>query len=319
MKIAMIGAGNYAQAHLEVLSREPGIEITGHVSRTRASREASARRWGGRAYATCEDLLANERVDAAWITVPPGAHGDIERCLVERGVPFFVEKPLSADRATAERIAASVEERGLVAAVGYKWRAMDAIPEVRRAFARTPPRLVLGAWHGGTPPLAWWQRQETSGGQMVEQATHLFDIARYLVGEATVIAATADRHPRPAYPDMDVADTSTALLRFDTGAKGAFTATCLLEEGTEEVYVKLVGEGLLVTIDLEGVTFDAGEEVRRVRAGGDLVAREDRAFLDAVRGNDPSGPFSSYGDALLTHRLCFDVLEAGASEPAAPS
>lgn len=318
MEIAMIGAGNYAKAHLSVLSKEPGIEIVGHVSRTPGSREASAQRWGGRTYATCESLLKNEQVDAAWITVPPGAHGEIEESLIARGIPFFVEKPLSANRQTAERIAASIAKHEIIAGVGYKWRAMDTIPEVRQLLTEKPAHLILAGWHGGTPPLTWWQRQETGGGQMVEQATHLFDIARHLMGEATVIKATADRHPRQAYPNMNVADTSTALLHFETGAKGVFTATCLLE-GTEEIYVKLVCEGLLITINREGVTFDAGHERREVRVGEDLITREDRAFLAAVRRNDPSLLFSSYEDALLTHRLCFDVFESSTLELATQS
>ena len=309
MNIAMIGAGSYAWEHLNVLTKEPDAKIVGHVSPTPSRREASARRWGGRAYASCAELLEHEQVDAAWITVPPNAHGGIEESLVKRGIPFFVEKPLSTDRQTAERIAISVAERDLIVGVGYKFRASDALPEVRQALAKSPARLVLAAWHGGTPPVAWWQRQEMSGGQMIEQATHLFDLARYLIGEARVVTATADQHARPAYPEMTVADTSTALLEFGGGTKGVFTATCLLE-GTSEIYLKLICEGLLITVTLDSVTFEGGGERRDVKVGNDLLVTENRAFIKAVKTNEATHVLSSYGDALLTHRLCFDVLEA---------
>ncbi|MEX2541670.1 MAG: Gfo/Idh/MocA family oxidoreductase [Trueperaceae bacterium] len=309
MKIAMIGSGGFAQAHLEALAAEPGVEVVGHVSRTAERTEAAARRWGGRAYPTCQELLDNESVEAAWITVPPGSHGAIERCLIEHRVPFFVEKPLSADRETGEEIGRALAAQGLIAGVGYHWRAMDTMPEVRAALAERPAQLLLAAWHGSTPPPGWWRRQETSGGQMVEQATHLFDIARHLLGEATVVTATAGRHQRAAYPGLDVATTSTALIRFDSGATGAFTATCLLD-GAEEVYVKLVSEGQLVTINRAGVSFERGRERRFLRLGEKPIVRENRAFLEAIRHNDDTLLFSSYRDALETHRLCFDVLEA---------
>lgn len=311
MKIAIIGAGGFAQHHLKMLAEEPGVEVVGHVSRTPESREAAAERWGGRAYASVKELLEHERLDAAWIVLPPHVHGDIEESLIARNIPFFVEKPLAADFDTAERIAARLRERGLVAGVGYNWRAMDTLLEVRYALEKTPPHLVLAAWHDATPPPTWWHRQETSGGQVVEQATHLFDLARYLVGEATVLAATADRHPRPDYPNLNVADVSTALLRFDTGAKGVFTATCLLE-GPAEVYLKFVCEGLLITVTREGVVYDTGREGREVKLGESPTVRENRAFLEAVRQHNPALLYSSYEDALLTHRLCFDVLEASA-------
>jgi myo-inositol 2-dehydrogenase/D-chiro-inositol 1-dehydrogenase len=315
MKIAMIGSGGFAQAHLRVLSDMPEVEVVGHVSSARERREAAVRRWGGKAYASCEELLESERLDAAWITVPPAGHGSIEQCLIERNIPFFVEKPLSAERETGESIGRAVSEARLVAGVGYHWRAMDNLHEIRSLLAHHPAHLVIAAWHGSTPPRDWWQRQATSGGQMVEQATHLFDMARHLLGEARVLSATADRHEREAYPEMDVADTSTAVIAFDSGAKGVFTATCLLQ-GAEEVYVKFVCEGRLLTITREGVTVEHGKERRFVRQSESPIVRENQAFIAAVREEDDSLLFCSYDDALRTHRLCFDVLEASRGQGA---
>ena len=308
MRIAMAGAGGFADAHLGYLTGRDDIEVVGHLSRREESRVLAARRWGGRAYGGIDELLDNERPDALWITVPPNAHGSIEQACIERGVPFFVEKPLSADRETAARIGGALQSSGLLAAVGYHWRAMDTMPAVREAIAGRPPRMVLAAWHGATPPPAWWRRQEASGGQMVEQATHLFDIARHLVGEARVIGASAERLDRPAYPNLDVATTSSAVLEFEGGAKGIVTATCLLE-GSAEVYVKLVCEGMLITITREGVTFDEGREVRHLRLQEQPLAREDAAFIEALETGDGSHLFCSYEDALRTHHLCFDVLD----------
>lgn len=303
----MIGAGGIAQRHLRMLAKEPGLELVGHVARTRKNRLEAAQRWGGQGYATCEELLDRETVNAAWITVPPGEHGPIERCLIEHGVPFFVEKPLSAERETAVEIGAMLEKRGVIAGVGYHWRAMDTIPEVRRVLANHPAQMVLAAWHDATPSPGWWRRQAQSGGQMVEQATHLFDIARYLLGEAKVVAASAKRHARPAYPDADIANVNASLLQFDKGAIGVFTATCLLERAAA-INVQLVCEGMLITITQKNVIFDTGREFREINVSEDPFVRENRAFIEAVRCNDCSLIFSSYEDALYTHQLTFDVL-----------
>jgi myo-inositol 2-dehydrogenase / D-chiro-inositol 1-dehydrogenase len=198
----MVGTGGFAARHLEVLARERGVEIVGpRLADARAGRGpgASLRRSG--LSADVEELLAHERLDAAWITVPPHAHGPIEHALIAAGVPFFVEKPLSGDRATGEAIARAVADAGLIAAVGYHWRALDTIAELRARLAAGPPvAMVTGAWHSSTPPPAWWRSQASSGGQFVEQATHLLDLARHLLGEAVVTHAAADRHPRPTTP-----------------------------------------------------------------------------------------------------------------------
>lgn len=229
MKIAMIGTGYFAQRHLAILTSEPNIEVVGHAATTIEKATQASQRWGGRPYTNCADLLEHETVDAAWICVPPGSHDTIEQSLIERDIPFFVEKPLSADRQTAEVLAAAIAAKGIIVGVGYHWRAMDTIPEVRQTLSDHPARMVIGTWYGTTPPALWWRHQATSGGQIIEQATHLFDISRFLVGDASVTSAMAGHHYRPAYPDADVADVSSALLCFNMGAIGLFSATCLLE------------------------------------------------------------------------------------------
>ena len=100
--------------------------------------------------------------------VPPFAHGELELDLVQRGLPFFVEKPLAADLETAELIAAAVRSGGLTTAVGYHWCQLDTVQEARRLVADNPPRLAVGQRWDTTPPPPWWRRRDGSGGQVVE-------------------------------------------------------------------------------------------------------------------------------------------------------
>ncbi len=309
MNVAFVGTGGIAQAHLRTLAAELDVKVVGHVSRTSERAKEAALAWGGGAYTSLDDLLAATPVDAVWITTPPHIHGALELELVERGIPFFVEKPLAADRETPERIARALAGRELVTAVGYNWRAMDTLSGVREALAANPPSLVIGAWHDTTPPPAWWHKQATSGGQIVEQATHLVDLARHLVGEASLTGAGVAYRDRAAYPDLDVAAVSTALLSFSSGARGVFSATCLLH-GPSDVSLKFVCDGLLVTLTREGALYEAAGEQREVRLSNDSIRAENQAFLAAVRSGDGSLVFSDYHDALKTHHLCFDILEA---------
>ena len=308
MNVAMIGSGGIAHRHLQVLSREKSIEVVGHVARTARSGEAAAQTWGGRAYESCDELLEHEQVDAAWITVPPNAHGAIEECLVQYGVPFFVEKPLSADRATGERIAGMLEHHNVIAGVGYHWRALDFLPEVRDALSRHPARMVIAAWHDRTPPPRWWHHQKESGGQMVEQATHLFDLARHLVGEASVVATSTVPYSSSQFEGVDVPGASAALLRYDSGAIGSFTATCILSRPSG-IYLQFICDGLAITVTQSGAVFDTQFEQREVRVRADPFSVEDRAFLEAVRTGDASHLLCNYEDALGTHHLTFDVQE----------
>lgn len=317
LRVAMIGAGGFASRHLEVLARDGGVHVAGHVARTTGSAEAQAARFGGRAYADVATLLDAERIDAAWVCVPPAAHGAIEEALVAAGVPFFVEKPLSADADTAERIAEAVAARDLVTAVGYHWRAFETIGEVRDRLAAGPPvRLVTAAWHGSTPAPTWWRREATSGGQMVEQATHLLDLALHLLGDAEVLHAAEARAPRDAFPDADVAEASSATLRFAGGALGVVSATCVLG-GSDRVELRLHREGELIVITQAGVVFDSGAERRERRHRSDPIATEDRAFLAAVRSGDAGLVVCDYAEALRTHRTAQRVRALGSVDASA--
>jgi predicted dehydrogenase len=328
LRVVVIGPGFIAQRHLEVLSREPGVELAGILGRREGHAEGDAAHFGGRPYHDLGRMLDVERPDAAWICLPPDQHGDLEVELIERGVHLFVEKPLAADPETPLRIEAAVRAKGLVAGVAYHWRAMDTLPEVEDIIAANPVKLLTGHWHDSLPGPAWWQDERRGGGQIVEQATHLVDLSRRLLGEATVVAATADRHPSDAHPEMTVPDVSTAILRYDAGPVGAFTATCILG-GTSAQEIRLFADGLAITVRQQGVFYEDARTkavtatdgftgsrlwgvtaTRYVPTGNDPFLDEDRAFLDAVRHADPARCFSTYEDAVRTHRLTCAIREA---------
>lgn len=306
MRIAMIGAGGIARVHLSALSQDPALEIVAHVSASEERARANAAVFGGRAFPDLSSLLDAFRVEAAWVCVPPYAHGEVEDALIRRRIPFFVEKPLAADAETPERIARALDDTGLVTAAGYHWRAMDTVQEVRARLREQPPALLHGLWFDAGPPPPWWYRRATGGGQMLEQTTHLIDLARFLVGEASVVSVTS----APAPPDHerapDFPGAATAVLRFAGGIPAVFSATWLLAMRAA-VHLQIVCNGLLMTIGRSEVTYDEPAGRRSMPLRMDPFAAEDRTFVEAVRRGDPSFPFSPYADAVRTHRLCWEI------------
>jgi predicted dehydrogenase len=315
LRLGLIGAGSVTGQHLPVLKALGRTELVGVVSRTPDRATATAVEWGGRAFTDTEQMLDEQKPDVAMVCLPPYLTSAACELLAHRGIPFLTEKPLAADPESPARVARLVEERNLVTAVGYQWRALDFLPEVRARIAERPPRLLVAHWLGGTPPPAWWHRVDQGGGQVVEQATHQYDFARALLGEATVLAAAAGHYPRPNEADVDVAAVASALLRFESGAIGSFSNTRLL--ASDLIQVVLVSDGLQITIGLRGwpaqvwtATFEDDAGVRRVTSGANPFVAQDAAFLDAVAANDPTLVFCTYADALRTDRLTRAVVAA---------
>ncbi len=317
-RVAVIGAGWIVPKHLEALDRLGRTELVGIMSRTTERARATLAGRSAAAYTDYVRMLDEQRPDVVYLCTPPYRTPEVCAALIERGLPFLVEKPLAArDGDAPVAIADAIDGGGLVVAVGYHWRGLDFLPEVRRRLAVRPVEMVLARWLDDTPGPDWWGRVDQGGGQVVEQATHLYDLARHLVGEATVVGAASTAVPAAAPGRVvDVVGSTSAALAFASGAVGSFVNTRRLTPAVIEL--ELVSADLRTTIRLATERETLSWEVIFTEPGGVSVSANRRdpyevqseAFLDAVEAGDPGRVLSTYRDALATDRLTRSVVVA---------
>src|SRR4051794_22114909 len=227
-RIGVAGAGFIAGRHVETLCTLPDVAVVGICDPQRDRAAALAARAGAVAYPDLDTMLTQTPLDAVYVCVPPDAHGPAERAVLARGLGLFVEKPLDADLSVAEELAAQIEAAGVPTATGYHWRYFDTVERAQQLLADRPPRLLSAAWLDRTPGSPWWATRASSGGQVVEQATHLLDLCRLLAGEVAAVTAVAGSSPAGA---GDIDHVTAGTLRFASGAVGSLTTTCLLRSG----------------------------------------------------------------------------------------
>ena len=305
-RVGIIGAGWIAGVHLRVLSGFDDVQVVGIASRNPDSAGRLAESAGARVYPDYRSMLDAAALDAVFVCLPPYAAVEPALAVVDRGIALFAEKPLGLDEEWPARIAKAIHGKGVVSCVGYQWRYLEVVDRARELLESHPPQLVVGSWLGETPGAEWWIRKDRSGGQILEQATHIFDLARYLAGEMEPTAAAGRRVPRPAYPDSDILDVTETSVRFASGAIGSFSTTSLLA-GPHRVELDMVSDGLALTLEVLNARL-----VVRLGTGTTTLAPpsefdtpyelQNRAFIDAVQGK-PNRIRSSYDDALLTHHL----------------
>jgi predicted dehydrogenase len=318
-RIAIIGSGWAAQKHVAALRDQPDVAIVGVASRNPEHAGNLARRAGARAWSDYRRMLDAGGIDAVITCLPPSARGTPELAVVDHGLHLLVEKPLGLDRETPMLIGRRIREAGVIAAVGYQWRYLDLVDRARELLADRPPQLVLGTWLGSTPSAQWWVRQVGSGGQVLEQATHVLDLMRYLVGECHVVAAQAADAPLDERDDADIADVTTTLLRFDSGAIGTL-ATSRLLGATHRVGLECFSTGQSLALDIVPHRLVVGHaaETTEVMTADDLAATyraQDRAFVDALQGRGVVIG-STWEDALRTHELALRASELALAAPA---
>ncbi|MGY1914275.1 Gfo/Idh/MocA family protein [Blastococcus sp. SYSU DS0973] len=303
LRVACVGSGFIAGQHLRALAGLHEVEIVAVADTDPQRAEETATRHGARAYGDGLALLETEDLDAVWLCVPPFAHGALELAAIDRRLPFFVEKPLAPDLPTAEAIAGRLAGTGITSAVGYHWRHLDLVQRTADLLTEEPAQLVTGYWLDKTPPAPWWSQRACSGGQVVEQTTHIFDLARRLAGEVETV--TAVERSRPEMPE-DVPTAAAALLRFTSGVVGSISSTRVLG-WRHRVALQVVAGGRVLELSERGltdhelrVTSADGEEV--LRSEQNPIATEDREFVDVLLGRAQQVRVP-YEEALRTHAL----------------
>ncbi len=308
VKLGFIGSGGIVRGHLDHgLKNFDDVEFAGWCDLNPETAGARREQVGGqgRIFTDAREMLDEAKPDAVYIMLPPYAHGPAEDLVIERRLPFFIEKPVAIDLATATKVAEGVEKHGLITSVGYMTRYRKSVQRVRELLQSQTPVLMHGGWLGGGPKVyegiwKWWVQKDKSGGQFLEQTTHTTDLARYLYGDVASVYATAvvDRKERPDFFTME--DASMVQLTFANGAVATLYSSVSTSVGggvsltlwATDMKAVFTGWEHNVEIDLPG-----GEHIS-IPGEDDIFAKEDRAFVDSVRAGENRGILATYEDGL---------------------
>ena len=302
VKLGFIGTGGMAGAHMNNLKDNfEDVEFCAmcDISEDRAKQRAEE--FGGNAYTDYRVMYDKEDLDAVYICTPPFAHGEQERIACEQGVAMFIEKPIHSELEPAIIINEYVEQSGVVTSVGYHWRYGGNAQNAKAMLEEQPQILgALGYWMGGMPGTPWWRVRAESGGQHVEQTTHIFDLARFLVGsDGKTVHGVAASGSMAHIENYDIDDISMVNIEFKNGAVANIVSACAME-GFGRVHLEVFTRGLVVTVGGANEVNRGGETEALSNEGGE---DRDRVFIDAVKSGDTSNILSPYSDALETLRI----------------
>jgi predicted dehydrogenase len=303
LRVAFIGTGGIAGRYLQTLAgeREAGrATVAACCDLVEARATKAAQPFGARVFTDWRRMLDADRYDAVFVCVPPFAHEGQEEEIVGRGSHLYVAKPVALSTAYARRVLEAVRRAGVLASSGYMWRYSDINDQVRAALEGRAVGLVLGTYVNPLPGTPWWRVKAQSGGQMVEQTTHVFDLARHFVGEVAEVACWGALRMLTDVPGMATEDASTCNLRFTGGAVGNIASSCAADRGGR-VELELVARGSLVRYVCWG-SFRAWVDGREIegRNAQDPYDEIVRAFVRAIRSGDAALLRSPYADAAQT-------------------
>jgi hypothetical protein len=294
LRAGLIGLGMMGRHHARVLGSLDGVELVA-VADPGGDQHGAA---GGRPVLASVDELIAAGIDYCMVAVPTALHEEVGVALASAGVHAMIEKPLSTDVASSQRLTAAFESAGLVGAVGHIERYNPALQEARRRLRAGD----LGAvYQIATRRQGPFPARIADVGVVKDLATHDIDLTAWVTGQTyeSVSAATAYRSGRE-HEDLV---SATAVLSegtiashlvnwlspmkervtIITGERGTFVADTLTAD------LSFYANGTVLTewdsiAKFRGVS--EGYVVRYAIAKPEPLRVEHEAFRDAVLGLD---------------------------------
>ena len=258
MNVGIIGCGSIARVHAMALNGMFEVCLVACADITPEQANKFAHEFGCRPYTSLDDMLENERLNAAHICTPHHLHVPMAIELAQRGISVFMEKPPAINREQWEALqkVASMVPMGFC----FQNRYNPNVLEARHLIAAGKYGELLGArafvtWKREREYYSqsgWRGQWETEGGgALINQAIHTLDLLVWIMGKPDQVDAhLANRHLAGV---IEVEDTVEA--RFVLGGKpvlfyasNGFTkdAPVLIEFHMEKAVLRLEDERLEV-------------------------------------------------------------------------
>ena len=197
----------------------------------------------GKHYVSDADLLADPDVEAVYIASPVFMHAQQVAEAAQTGKHVLCEKPLAMTLKEAQEVAEVVAGSGIKFAEGYMMRFNTLHQKAKELIDEGAlgdlvfGRAQLSCWYPDMPG-AWRQAPKLGGGgALIDMACHCYDLLRMFMGEIVEVVAFCDTLTF----DYKVEDSSTTLLRFESGAHGVVDAFFNVPDAAGQDRLELYG------------------------------------------------------------------------------
>jgi predicted dehydrogenase len=302
----LIGAGNIAVKHLEVLKAFDDIQVTALCNSGHPRIHECADRFGiERRYADYRQLLDEAEFDAVFVLVSVTRIVEVARECLNRSIPTLIEKPPGLSVADTQTLAKAAAATNCINMVALNRRFYSVMQRAREAILEAGPlvSIVVEAPERIADYRAAGHPDEVINNILFANGIHCIDLFRYFGGEVAEVKSQSTRW----FENQN--DSYNALLRFENGAIGHYMSNwtspgrwsvnlygrdrkvtlCPLERGT---ILQTGGEQYELPVDSVDQNYKPG------------IYAQARYFIDCVGENKQSAfPAADLDDAVKTMKL----------------
>ena len=308
IKVGIIGCGKIAQVrHIPEYAANPHAEVYGFYDINLERAQALAAKYGGKAYATYEELLADPAIEAVSVCAANHVHAEISIAALKAGKHVLCEKPMAISLEGCEAMVEAAKESGKYLMIGQNQRLAKAHAKAKELIEQGAIgkvltfRTIFG--HGG--PETWsidpgsnvwfFDKSKAAMGAMGDLGIHKTDMIQYVLGAKIVktqaVLTTLDK--RDATGGLiGVDDNAICIYQMENGVIGTMTASWTYYAAEDNTTVIYGTKGELRLYD------DPKHSVQQINADGTRIDYQ----IDQIQTNDnqtASGVIDLFVESLV--------------------
>jgi predicted dehydrogenase len=311
INVGIIGCGKIAQyRHIPEYLANKNTKIVGYFDLNKKRAENLAEEFGGKAYDSYQDLLANEDINAVSVCTTNFTHAEITIAALKAGKHVLCEKPMATTLEDCQSMVDTAQDEGRFLIIGHNQRLAKSHVRAKELLATGLIGEILSfrTTFGHPGPETWsidpgldtwfFKKDLAAMGVMADLGIHKTDLIHYLTGQR-IVETTARLHTLNKRDKegklISVDDNAFCIYRLEGGAVGTMHVSWTFY-GPEDNSTIIYGtKGIMRIYD------DPNYSIRINTFDGEEILYD----IDRIQTNESqtkSGVIDAFVDAILQNK-----------------
>ncbi|MBE7010330.1 MAG: Gfo/Idh/MocA family oxidoreductase [Ruminococcaceae bacterium] len=261
------------------------------------------------AFATVEEVLALNEIDAVYIATPVFCHKEQAMAAAKAKKHILLEKPMGLSLSESKEIADFCKAQGVKLGVGLMMRFSSYHQKMRELIANgvigdvVSMRGQLTCWYPEIPGN-WRQDKACSGGgALMDMGIHCIDLLQYISGtKAKTVTCFAQNQTFNYSAD----DSAALLMKMDSGATAYVDANFNIPDNAAQCRLEFYGtcgsilaEGTIGQVEAGKIELTVSDAAACYNAQQNRESVNDTRTVEVVTGNMYEKEISAFANAIL--------------------
>lgn len=326
LRIGVVGTGFIGGKHIEAIARIPEVQLVAVADSYEPKGRAAAEKYGVHYYATVEEMMENETLDAVHNCTPTSMHFTVNAAVIRAGKHLYCEKPLALNAEEGQKLTLLLQEHPVANGVNLNYRMNALVQDMHDRVSEGETGrtfLVTGSyiqdWMMMQDDYDWRLNPQMGGASraVADIGSHLFDTAQFVLGKKiTAVNAhlltvhltrlqyektggTFSKEKGKLLKEIPVVneDAASIMARFEDGSEGLFQVSQISAGHKNDMRIRF---------DFEKCSYEWRQEENNLlyighRDEPNQIRQREAAALSAHASQYtglPAGHPEGWGDAL---------------------